>query len=160
MANEHTHSHEHETPLPKLTLEGLVNVLKGQGMRMTANRHNILRVMLEADVPLGLEEIQQRAEAFGGKPDFATVFRLMLALEKLKLAVKVNLGRSNSHYELLDPQKHHDHLVCVDCGKVTLIEDLCPVEKLERKLAKDYGYSGIKHSLEFFGHCFDCTNPA
>ena len=160
MAQASSHSHDHGTPLEQLTLEGLVSVLKGRGMRMTANRHSILRVLLESDEPLGLEEIQTRASVLGSRPDFATVFRLMLVLEKLKLAQKVNLGRPTSHYELVNPQKHHDHLVCVDCGKVTLIEDRCPVEKLERKLARDYGYTGIKHSLEFFGHCFECTHPA
>ena len=155
-----SHTHEHEAPLEKLSLEDLVGALKRAGMRMTANRHGILRVLLATETPLSLEEIQSGAAALGSRPDFATVFRMMLVLEKLKLAHKVNLGRSTSHYELLDPQKHHDHLVCVDCGKVTLIEDRCPVEKLERKLAKDYRYSGIKHSLEFFGHCFECTHPA
>lgn len=160
MAHDSPHHHDHGTPPDELTLEGLVGVLKGQGMRMTANRHNILRILLDSGEPLGLEEIQSRAAGLGSRPDFATVFRLMLALEKLKLAHKVNLGRSTSHYELLNPGKHHDHLVCVDCGKVTLIEDRCPVEKLERKLARDYGYTGIKHSLEFFGHCFKCTHPA
>ena len=160
MASAFPHSHDHDAPLTKLSLEDLVSVLKREGMRMTANRHHILRVLLNADTPLSLEEIQTGAERLGSRPDFATVFRLMLVLEKLKLAHKVNLGRSTSHYELLDPQRHHDHLVCVDCGKVTLIEDRCPVEKLERKLAKDYGYTGLKHSLEFFGHCFECTHTA
>lgn len=160
MAPASSHSHDHDAPLEKLSLEDLVGALKRGGIRMTANRRHILRVLLAADAPLSLEEIQVGAGHLGSRPDFATVFRLMLVLEKLKLAHKVNLGRSTSHYELLDPQKHHDHLVCVDCGKVTLIEDGCPVEKLERKLAKDYGYSGIKHSLEFFGHCSECTQAA
>ena len=160
MAPASSHSHDHDAPLEQLSLEDLVGALKRGGMRMTSNRRHILRVLLAAGAPLSLEEIQVGAERLGSRPDFATVFRLMLVLEKLKLAHKVNLGRSTSHYELLDPRKHHDHLVCVDCGKVTLIEERCPVEKLERKLAKDYGYSGIKHSLEFFGHCFECTRAA
>ncbi len=120
---------------------------------MTSKRCHILRVLLAANAPLSLEEIQAGAGKLGVRPDFATVFRLMLVLEKLKLAHKVNLGRPTGYYELLDPRKHHDHLVCVDCGKVTLIENRCPVEKL----ARDYGYTGLKHSLEFFGHCLQCT---
>ena len=139
------------------SLDELIGALKGEGLRMTANRRAILQALLNAEAPLALEEIQTAAGEQGSRPDFATVFRTMLVLERLRLAHKVNLGRSTSHYELQSPGHHHEHLVCVDCGKVTLIEDRCPVEDLERRLAKDYGFSGLRHSLEFFGHCADCT---
>jgi Fur family ferric uptake transcriptional regulator len=156
MAHPHP-THAAHAPLDSLSFDGLVAALKKEGLRMTANRHSILKALLAAAGPLSLEEIQTEAARLGSRPDFATVFRTMSVLEQLRLAQKVNLGRSTSHYELIDPERHHDHLVCVDCGKVTLIEDRCPVEKLERQLAKDYGFTGLTHSLEFFGHCQECT---
>lgn len=135
--------------------------LRERGMRLTRNRQHILQVMLDAHEPLSLEEIQSRSGEFGeAAPDFATVFRVMSALEKLHLAQKVNLGRSCSHYELIDPQKHHDHIVCVDCGKVTLIEEECPVTRVERKLEKQYGFTNLTHSLEFFGTCLQCAESS
>lgn len=139
------------------SLDELIGALKREGLRMTANRRAILNALLAATGPLALEEIQSAAGTLGSRPDFATVFRTMLVLERMGLAHKVNLGRSTSHYELVSPGHHHEHLVCVDCGKVTLIEDRCPVEALEKRLAQDYGYSGLRHSLEFFGHCAQCT---
>src|SRR5271165_4557162 len=78
-------------------------------------------------------------------------------LETLHIAQKVNLNRSCSYYELVNPKRHYDHIICTECGRVTLIVDSCPVEKVERKIEKRYGYSDIRHSLEYFGKCRECT---
>lgn len=157
MAHDHSHHHKREPLVASLTLENIVQALHDKGMRVTENRKNILRVLLAAKTPLPLTEIQEQAGKLGSHPDFATVFRVMTALEKLDLAQKVNLGKACSHYELLDPQKHHDHIVCVDCGRVTLIEEDCPVSKVEKKIERQYGYTNLTHSLEFFGTCGDCS---
>ena len=61
-----------------------------------------------------------------------------------------------SYFELIDPQQHYDHIVCTECGKVTLMVDACPVEKHERTIEKRYGYSELRHTLEFFGKCPEC----
>lgn len=155
------HLHKEGSPIA-LSLDALLATLRRDGLRITANRRNILRALLAARGPLSLEEIQTQAAAHGkdggkARPDFATVFRMMGTLERLGLAQRVHLGRASSHFELLDPRRHHDHLVCVDCGRVTLLEDVCPVQELERRIARQYGYRDVKHSLEFFGHCQECT---
>jgi Fur family ferric uptake transcriptional regulator len=162
------HSTGDRAPSAALTLGALLEALRRDGLRITANRRNILRALLAARGPLSLEEIQTQAAAApnegdpsrGARPDFATVFRMMATLERLGLVQRVHLGRASSHFELLDPRRHHDHLVCVDCGQVTLLEDVCPVEKLERRIAQQYGYRGVTHSLEFFGHCQECTRKS
>ncbi len=154
------HSHGADGPPATLSLDALLAALRRDGLRITANRRHILRALLAARGPLSLEEIQTQATADGSRPDFATVFRMMGTLERLGLAQRVHLGRASSHFELVDPRRHHDHLVCVDCGRVTLLEDVCPVEKLERRIARQYGYRDVTHSLEFFGHCQECTAKA
>ena len=142
------------------SLEGLVDLLRRKGLRMTGNRRAILQVLLKAREPLSLEQIQEEALRYvegGDAPDFATVFRMMTLMEELKLARKVHLGRTASHFELTDSRHHHDHLVCTDCGTVTPLEGLCPVEKLERQIARKHGFTELTHSLEFFGKCGDCS---
>ncbi len=147
-------------PAAPPTLEGLSELLRGKGLRMTASRRNLLRALLAAESPQSLEQLQTAAARFdaqGEGPDFATVFRLMALLEELKLARKVHLGRSSSFYELADHEHHRDHLVCTDCGLVTPLAGQCPVEKLERQIARQHGYTGLTHSLEFFGRCGECS---
>ncbi len=153
------HAHQHSSPGP-FTLEGLVALLRRKGLRMTGNRRAILQVLLKGREPLSLEQIQTAAGRYvkgGEAPDFATVFRMMNLMEELKLARKVHLGRSSSHFELTDSHHHRDHLICTDCGQVTPLEGSCPVERLERQLARKHGFTELTHSLEFFGRCGACS---
>lgn len=157
------HQHAASDDAEAFTLDGLLALLRNKGLRMTANRRAILQVLLSAGGPLSLEQIQRgalRHVSDGDAPDFATVFRMMTVMEELKLARKVHLGRATSHYELTDGEHHRDHLVCTDCGQVTPLEGVCPVERLERQIARKHGFTQLTHSLEFFGRCGDCSAGA
>jgi Fur family ferric uptake transcriptional regulator len=149
--------HAHQNPLKELSLDAIVELLRANGMRITKNRIQIIDTLLRAEKPLSLDEIQSRTGVNAGAPDYATVFRVMTILQNLQIAQKVNLNRSCSYYELVNPQQHYDHIICTECGSVTLMIDSCPVEKVERKIEKRYGFSAIRHSLEFFGKCSQCT---
>jgi Fur family ferric uptake transcriptional regulator len=151
------HAHANQNLLSELSLDAIVNLLRANGMRITRNRVQILETLLKAERPLSLDEIQEKSRDGVDTPDYATVFRVMTVLESLHIAQKVNLNRSCSYYELVNPQRHYDHIICTECGRVTLIVDSCPVEKVERKIEKRYGYSEIRHSLEYFGKCRECT---
>jgi len=148
-----------ETAL-SFTPEAILNRLRGDGLRITPGRRVILEVLFEAGKPLSLEEIKDLAAARGARPDYATVFRLMTLLERLHLAHKVNLQRSCSYYELHDPKKHYDHIVCTSCGKVVVIDIPCPLGATEAHIAEHYGFGDLTHSLEFFGRCPECAKAA
>ena len=150
-------AHTNQSPLKELSLDAIVELLRANGMRITKNRMQILDTLLRAGKPLSLDEIQKRARVAGDAPDYATVFRVMTLLESLQIAQKVHLNRPCSYYELVNPQQHYDHIICTECGRVTLMIDSCPVERVERKIEKQYGFSEIRHSLEFFGKCPECT---
>ena len=135
-------------------MDAIVELLRANGMRITRNRLQILEALLRAERPLSLDEIQARVD--GDAPDYATVFRVMTMLESLQIAQKVHLNRSCSYYELVNPQRHYDHIICTECGRVTVMIDSCPVEKVERKIEEQYGFSELRHSLEFFGKCWEC----
>jgi Fur family transcriptional regulator, ferric uptake regulator len=149
-------THANQSPLKELSLGAIVELLRANGMRITKNRRQILDTLLRAGKPLSLDEIQTRAGVAGDAPDYATVFRVMTLLESLQIAQRVHLNRPCSYYELVDPQQHYDHIICTECGRVTLMIDSCPVERVERKIEKQYGFSEIRHSLEFFGKCREC----
>jgi Fur family transcriptional regulator, ferric uptake regulator len=148
--------HEPHSPLSELSLEAIIALLHSHGLRVTKGRQRILETLLDATEPLSLEDIQHRSVADGVTPDYATVFRVMGLLEELQVAQRVHLNRSCSYFELLDPQQHYDHLICTQCGRVTLMVDSCPVEKVEQAIGKRYGFTDVRHSLEFFGKCPEC----
>ncbi|MET0253466.1 MAG: transcriptional repressor [Terrimicrobiaceae bacterium] len=136
--------------------EAILNRLQGEGLRITAGRRNILNVLFKSEKPLSIQEIQDLAAAEGSGPDYATVFRMIALLERLHLVHKVNLQRACSYYELDDPSKHYDHIVCTGCGKVVVIDIPCPLAEAEQQVAERYGFRDLSHSLEFFGRCPDC----
>ena len=142
----------------KFSKEAILARLKKSGFRITVGRQKILGVLFSAQGPLTLTEIQEAAaQAKGHKPDYATVFRMVTLLERMKLVQKVNLQRSCSYFELHDPALHYDHIVCTQCGKVVLIDGTCPLHEVEESLEKKYGFRNLTHSLEFFGCCRQCT---
>ena len=149
-------SQQPRSPLSELSLEAIISLLHSRGLRVTRGRQKILVALLGATEPLSLEEIQRRSVSDGVTPDYATVFRIMALLEELQIAQRVHLNRSCSYFELLDPQQHYDHLICTECGRVTLMVDSCPVEKVEQAIGKRYGFTEVRHSLEFFGKCPEC----
>jgi Fe2+ or Zn2+ uptake regulation protein len=146
------HGHRHTC----LTLDQILARLRSAGMRITKGRQQILITLLNAKRPLSLHEIQDGAAKGSGAPDFTTVFRVMNALEKMELVQKVHLNRTSRYYELVNPEEHHDHIVCTECGRVTLMVEACPVQDYQRTIERRYGYADLKHSLEFFGKCPEC----
>ncbi len=133
-------------------------MLRSQGLRVTRSRKGIIQALFAAERPLSLVEIQKNALAEGGMlPDYATVFRMITLLESLRLVHKVNLQRSCSYYELTNPARHYDHIICTECGSVQVLSIPCPVAEVEALIENELRFSGVHHSLEFFGHCADCT---
>ena len=97
---------------------------------MTAD--DIYRTLVEADEDIGL----------------ATVYRVLNQFEAAGLVVKHNFESGQAFYEL-DSGKHHDHLVCVETGRVTefVSEE---IERLQAEIAKKHGYEIEDHSLVIY----------
>src|SRR6476620_5107859 len=141
---------------PSFSADAVLNRLRPEGLRITAGRRNILNVLFEAERPLSLQEIQELAASRENSPDYATVFRMIALLDRLHLVHKVNLQRPCTYYELNDPSKHYDHIVCTGCGRVVVIDIPCPLAETEKRVAEHYGFRNLSHSLEFFGRCPNC----
>jgi len=97
---------------------------------MTAD--DIYRALLNADDDIGL----------------ATVYRVLNQFEAAGLVVKHNFEGGQAFYEL-DSGVHHDHMVCVETGKV--IEFINEeIERLQREIADQHGYVIEDHSLVIY----------
>ena len=81
--------------------------------------------------------------------------RVLMDLQALILQ-EIDLGDGQTTYDpnFLD-RPSHNHLVCVDCGKV--VEFLDPaIERRQEKIAADHGFKLADHNLTLYGHCKDC----
>ena len=123
--------------------------LKKLGLKVTHPRIRILEILGEQDIHhLSAEDLYRRLLNSGEDIGLATVYRVLTQFEAAGLVEKHNFEGGQAVYEL-DRGKHHDHMVCVDTGKV--IEFTSPeIELLQKQIAEKHGYVIDDHSLVLY----------
>lgn len=123
--------------------------LKNVGLKVTAPRLKILRLLEEsAEHHFGAEDIYRTLNDSGEEIGLATVYRVLAQFERAGLVTRHNFEGGRAVYELNDG-KHHDHMVCLETGKV--IEFVSrDIEELQRGVAEAHGYELVDHSFVLF----------
>lgn len=129
--------------------------LENNDLRLTGQRERILEFLLSADRHLSLNEIYSALKKHGiGR---VTVFRTLKMLEEAKLVDHVTTPKGGSLFEMKLERPHHDHLICVNCGKIQEVRwpDL---EKIQERVCKTLGFKVAWHRHEVFGRCSECRD--
>ena len=123
--------------------------LKDAGLKITQPRLSILRVLQNhRDGHLTADDIYRLLIESGEEIGLATVYRVLNQFETSGLVEKHNFESGQAYYELNDGE-HHDHMVCVETGKV--IEFISEeIEKAQKKIAEAHGYDIESHSLVIY----------
>ena len=131
--------------------------LAKNGLRLTHQRRRILDFFLKADRHLSQEEIYAALRQYGlGR---ATVFRTLKMLEEAKLVDHVIGSNGTPRFELKVERPHHDHLICVECGRI--LEVRWPkLEAIQEETCRKIGFTPKWHRHEVFGRCRDCGRRA
>lgn len=126
-------------------------------LRLTTQRRKLLDYLLGAKRHVELEEIYQalRKEGIGR----ATVFRTIRLLEECGLVDHVTTSDGSSRFEVQLERPHHDHLLCVECGKVQEVR-WPELEKIQEQACRHLGFVPTWHRHEIFGRCRDCARRA
>jgi Fur family ferric uptake transcriptional regulator len=101
---------------------------------------DIYRLLVEAKEEIGL----------------ATVYRVLAQFEAAGLIKRRHFESGQSVFEL-NHGDHHDHLVCIECGRVEEFVDQA-IEQRQAEIAKSAGFSMIEHSLNIYGICKSCEH--
>jgi Fe2+ or Zn2+ uptake regulation protein len=139
---------------PTQTIPALLDTCSASGLRKTAALEACLRVLVEADQPVTLQQIAG-SPLFKVSCDPATLYRLVMRLEEKRIVRRIGFHSRAAHYCLRESD-HQDYLVCRDCGSVEILNIACPVEHLEKQIATESGFSDVEHELEFYGRCGAC----
>jgi Fur family ferric uptake transcriptional regulator len=122
--------------------------LKKAGLKVTHPRKRILEILETGHKHLTADDIYRRLVESGEEIGLATVYRVLNQFESAGLVAKHNFESGQAYYEL-DSGQHHDHMVCVETGKV--IEFVSEeIEALQRKIAAAHGYEIEDHSLVIY----------
>tara|TARA_B100001765_G_C19163864_1_gene189137 strand:+ start:72 stop:488 length:417 start_codon:yes stop_codon:yes gene_type:complete len=127
----------------------LVDECLKKGLRMTGQRTIILGVVAESSDHPDVEEIYNRASRIDPKIGIATVYRTVRLMESIGVLEKHDFGGTKIRYEKT-PDNHHDHLIDIKNHKVIEFNNE-EIERLQKKVAEDYGYELVGHRLELYG---------
>lgn len=126
--------------------------LKNVGLKITFPRLKILEVLQELKYHhISAEDLYKKLIDMGEEIGFATVYRVLNQFDKVGIVTRHNFESDKSVFELT--QHHHDHLICLDCGKVIEFSDES-IEVRQKNIAERHGIRLSNHSLYLYGHCF------
>ncbi len=129
--------------------------LKKLGLKTTLPRLKILEVLERSEKRhLSVEDVYKYLLAHNQEVSLATIYRVLSQFEKSGMVTKLNFENSQAMFELM-PDEHHDHLVCVKCGKIDEFQDDV-IEQHQKDIAHQYGYQLTEHCLYLYGICPDC----
>jgi len=126
--------------------------LKSTGLKATLPRLKILELFQKSNLRhLSAEDIYRTVLEERTDIGLATVYRVLLQFEQAGLLKRSNFESGKSVYELNEGE-HHDHLVCLDCGRVEEFFDP-EIEDRQHKIAQLKGFEIADHSLSLYAHC-------
>ncbi|MBQ1761621.1 MAG: ferric iron uptake transcriptional regulator [Aquincola sp.] len=129
-----------------------VDELKSSGLKATLPRIKILEVFQRADQRhMTAEDVFKALLAEGADIGLATVYRVLMQFEQAGLLSRSHFESGKSVFELNEGQ-HHDHLVCLTCGRVEEFFD-AEIEKRQRSVAQSRGFELHDHSLALYAAC-------
>ena len=135
-----------------------IDELKSTGLKATVPRLKILEIFQK-----GVQRHMTAEDVFrvllGERSDvgLATVYRVLAQFEQAGILSRSHFESGKAVYELNEGQ-HHDHLVCLDCGKVEEFYD-AEIERRQHAVAKTKGFAIADHALSLYANCTKAECP-
>ncbi len=128
-----------------------------KGLRSTHQRRIITEAFFAGPSHVSIEELLANVREVDSRIGYATVYRTLKLFTECGIAAERNFGDGPSRYELSDKStnEHHDHLICVECGKIIEFHDE-HIEQLQESISQQLGFRIESHKHEIYGHCADC----
>lgn len=125
------------------------------GYRSGASRRKVVQLLAGEHCAVTALEIDRRLDSVGR----ASVYRTLDQLERLHLVQQVEIGGDAAGYERIDPEQHHHHLVCEECGHLAPFADRS-LERAIEAISRDAEFEVIAHDVLLRGRCPDCARAA
>lgn len=130
--------------------------LRNAGLKVTLPRVKILQILENraTDRHLTAEQVYKILLSEDEEIGLATVYRVLTQFEAAGLVTRHHFEGGNSVFELSDGV-HHDHILCIKCGKVDEFTDDI-IEVRQKEIAQRLGYELTAHGLYLYGYCPKC----
>jgi Fur family transcriptional regulator, ferric uptake regulator len=129
--------------------------LQHAGLKATLPRLRIINLFETSKLRhMTAEDVYRLLQGEGLDIGLATVYRVLTQFEQAGLLTRHHFESGKAVYEL-NEGKHHDHRVCLQCGRVEEFYD-AEIEKRQQKIARERGFEISEHALYLYA---DCTKP-
>jgi Fur family ferric uptake transcriptional regulator len=126
--------------------------LKNSGLKATLPRIKVLEMFQKTSQRhMSAEDVFKMLLAEGSDVGLATVYRVLMQFEQAGILSRTHFETGKAVFEL-NEGKHHDHLVCIDCGRVEEFFD-AEIEKRQRSIAQTRGFELQDHALALYATC-------
>lgn len=149
-----TSARERKEDSPSGAVQRLSEDLRSSGIHPTQQRLRVFQTLTESKGHLSAEEIHGLIRSQTPRIGLATIYRTLHALKEKGLVEEHRFNDEFSRYEA-KPAKHHDHLICIECGKVVEF-DQPVIEQLQVAAARENHFTIVSHRLEIYGICESC----
>ena len=126
-----------------------------KGLKLTRQREEILRCLMSAQRHLGVDEIYALLKRQDPAIGRATIFRTVKLLQECGLVAEVGSMNAGMKFELKADRPHHDHMICVECGRITEFQSPM-MERFQDGAIRRHGFVALWHRHEIFGRCKEC----
>lgn len=126
------------------------------GFSNTSQRRVIAQVFFSIPGHHTLEEFYQYVNQLDPSIGQTTVYRTLKLLCAAGLASEIQFSDNISRYEIANPNTHHDHLLCLKCGKIVEIYD-SRIEEIQKDVAEKNGFTLSGHTHNLYGLCSICS---
>jgi Fur family ferric uptake transcriptional regulator len=125
------------------------------GLKATRQRELIVRAFFAINAHISAEALYRRVSGRDRRIGLVTVYRTLKLLKEAGLAHERQFGEGRALFEHASSDRHHDHMICTHCGKITEFEN-CEIEALQEQVARRLGFTLQYHKLELYGFCREC----
>lgn len=123
-----------------------------EGLRSTGQRRTIVNRFFEESGHCTVDDLLDAVRDDDPGIGYATVYRTLKMLAAGGIANEHKFSDGMTRYELADDDSHHDHLICLDCGKIQEFEEPL-IEELQTRIAERHSFRIVDHKHELYGKC-------
>ena len=133
--------------------------IQTQGLRQSSRRDRVVEAFLNLKGHASAEELLNQVRKTDKRVGLTTIYRTLKLLTECGLAVERKFNRQVSTFEPNRRGQHHDHLICLKCGRIVEFENK-NIETLQEDVARDHSFVITHHILDLYGLCLGCSKTS
>ncbi|MCZ8343217.1 MAG: Fur family transcriptional regulator [Leptospira sp.] len=136
----------------KQEMKAFEDYLREKGLKITNQRLLVAQKIFSSHNHFTAEGLLDELKDNKDRISKATIYRILAIMVEAGLLEEHDFGKDYKYYEHIIGHQHHDHIICMQCGRIVEFVDN-RIEELQNKAATDNGFLITGHSLNIFGNC-------